>query len=334
MVQVIKNHFPDAGPHEVRQPYPGGSWFSLYRTSRGQPVFGEKICSGHLAILDFAADDRHMPLSEVKLNLEGVVRQVVLYRATHSMILVYTLTPEMLDAYKTGKTPDYIAVSEQIACHYGIPSLNLARYAADRIMAGDISWEEFSTDGINPTDAGASLYAEATDKFMDALLTAFPVPDKITHRKLPAPLFPDTNDQGRIIAYEDPAVKLNGSWQPGQESPAAPFRHLLVSEKPGDSLSLKFKGSEIGIIDAADKGSGTYEYSVDGAPFQKLAPPPELNATAMRPVSLLKGLDRSREHELILKNAGGRNHADHTGVRLPPLCAHQKLHPADRHLTP
>ena len=303
MIQGIKKHFPAAGPNEVRQPYPGGSWFSIYRSSRGQPVFGEKICSGHLAVLDFAADDRAVPINEVKLNIEAILRQVTLYRSTHSTILVYTLTPEMLEAYKAGKTPEYIKVSEQVAAHYGVSTLNLAKYAADKIIAGTLSFKDFSADGINPTDAGAKIYAEATDKFMDALLTAFPVPEKVTRKKLPKPLFPETNDLGRIVAYENAVVKRSGSWQPGQESPIKPFRHLLVSEKAGDSLTLKFKGSEIGILDVVDKDSASYEYSVDGAPFKTLTAPKDLSAPVMRPVSLANGLDRAKEHELILKVA-------------------------------
>ncbi|MDA3924843.1 MAG: hypothetical protein PF904_09115 [Kiritimatiellae bacterium] len=306
MIQGIKKHFPNAKPNEVRQPYPGGSWFSLYRSSRGQPVFGEKICSGHLAVLDFTADDRAVPINEAKLNIEAMLRQVTLYRSTHSTILVFTLTPDMLKAYKAGNIPEYIKVSEQIADHYGIPTLNLAKYAANKIIAGEISFKDFSADGINPTDAGAKIYAEATDKFMDALLTAFPVPDKVTRKKLPKPLFPETNDQGRIVAYENAVVKRRGSWQPGQESPIKPFRHLLVSEKAGDSLTLKFKGSEIGILDVVEKDSGNYEYSIDGAPFKKLPVPQGTQKATMRPVSLANGLDRTAEHTLILKNAGGK----------------------------
>jgi hypothetical protein len=82
-------------------------------------------------ILDFAADDRNSDIEQVKQSLEGLVRQITLYRDTHSRILVYTLTPDMLQYYKAGQVPEYIKVSEQIAEHYDIPSLNLAKYAAE-----------------------------------------------------------------------------------------------------------------------------------------------------------------------------------------------------------
>ena len=301
MVKGFKKHFPDAGMNETRHMQPGGSWFGQFRCSRGQPVFGEVIASGHLAILDFAADDRNADIEQIKTSLEGLVRQVILYRATHSQILVYTLTPEMLQAYQAGKTPEYIQVSEKIAEHYGIPSLNLAQYAAEKIIAGDISFAAFSADGINPTDAGAKIYADAVAKFVDALLTAHPVPEKPQARKLPPPLFPETNDNGRIVAYEDEPIKRTGNWKPGQASPIGPFRHLLVCDQAGATLALKFKGSEIGILDVVDKDSADYEYAVDGAPFWKLPAPKDVTAPAMRPVSLAKGLDRTAEHELVLK---------------------------------
>ena len=170
MVKGFKKYFPEASMNETRHTQPGGSWFGLYRCSHGQQVFGEVIASGHLAILDFAADDRGVEIEQVNTSLEGLVRQIVRYRATHSQILIYPQTPEMLQAYREGKTPEIIRVGEQIAGRYGIPSLNLAQYAAEKIIAGEITFAAFSVDGVNPTDAGARIYAEAVAKFVDALL--------------------------------------------------------------------------------------------------------------------------------------------------------------------
>ncbi len=303
MVKGFKKHFPEAGMNETRHMQPGGSWFGLFRCSRGQPVFGEVICSGHLAILDFAADDRSANIEQVRTSLEGLIRQIVLYRATHSQILVYTLTPEILQAYLAGQTPEYIRVSEQLAAHYGIPSLNLAQYVAEKIIAGEISFAAFSADGVHPTDAGAKLYADAVAKFVDALLTAYPVPDQPQRRTLPPPLFPETDDNGQIVAYEDQPVQRSGSWQPGQVSPIGPFRHLLVSDEVGATLTLKFRGSEIGVLDVVDKDSANYDYAVDGAAFRQLPAPKDATGPALRPVSLAKGLDRKAEHELVLKVA-------------------------------
>ena len=304
MVKGFKKHFPEAAMSETRHMQPGGSWFGLFRCSRGQPVFGEVICSGHLVILDFAADDRKADIEQAKISLEGLVRQIVLYRATHSQILVYTLTPEMLEAYRAGKTPDYIRVSEQIAEHYGIPSLNLAQYAAEKIIAGEISFAAFSADGVNPTDAGAKIYAEAVATFVDALLRP-PIPFRTSPaaHTPPPPLFPETNDNGRIVAYEDAAVQRSGDWKPGQASPSVPSATCWSPPQRGARLTLRFKGSEIGLLDVVDKDSADYQYAVDGAALRTLPAAKDAAGPAMRPVSLARGLDRQAEHELVLKIA-------------------------------
>ena len=303
MKDAFKRHYPEASPNETRHMYPGGSWFGLYRCSRGQPVFGEVICSGHLAILDFAAEDRQADLAQVKTSLEGLIRQITHYRATHSRILIYTLTPEMLADYQAGRTPEYIRVCEQIAEHYKVPSLNLAQYAAEKIIAGQLTFKEFSADGLHPTDVGAKLYCEAVNTFVDALIAANPVPEKPTHVKLPDPLFPETNDHGQIIAYENSQVNCVGNWKMGQTSPIPPFRHLMVSEQVGDSLTLTFTGSEIGLLDVVDEKSADLAYSVDKAPFQTLMKPKDAHLPTMRPVSLVNNLDRTVEHTLVIKIA-------------------------------
>jgi len=303
MVQGFKKHFPQANIIETRHTQPGGSWFGLYRCSRGQAIFGEVIASGHLAILDFAADDRHVAPAHVQATLEGLVRQITLYRPTHSRILVYTLTPEMLKDYQAGKTPEYIRSSEQIADHYNIPSLNLAQYAAQKIIAGEISAADFSADGINPTDAGAKIYATAVDQFVDALLAAQPTPEKPAPYKLPAPLFPETDDNGRIVAYEDSQVKRTGNWKDGQASPIGPFRHVLVANEPGATVQLKFKGSEIGLIEVVDKDSARWEFSVDGVASSPVPAAENISGPTMRPLAIATALDRQAEHTIVLKVA-------------------------------
>jgi hypothetical protein len=52
---------------------------------------------------------------------------------------------------------------------------------------------------------------------------------------------------------------------------------VLVSTQPGASLTLTFKGSEIGLIDVADKDGADFEYAVDDAAPKKLAAPKDAN---------------------------------------------------------
>ncbi len=302
MCRQFRKHYPDATIIETRHPQPGGSWFAQYRTSGGQAVFGEVICSGHLAILDFAAGDRFTDETHVRRQLEGMLRQILKYRDTHSTAIVYTLTPEMMEAYRAGRTPDYVRWCEAVADYYGVPSVNLAKYAAEKILAGEISQEEFLRDGVNPTDAGAEIYAQAAEEFADALMTVHATPAEVVRKTLPAPLYPDTQDEGRIIAYEQ--AVFSAGWQAGQESPLPPFRHLLVTQKPGETLEMKFTGAEVGLMDVVGPDTAACEFSVDGGPWVKIPAPEPEEMLKMRAISLAEHLDAAMEHTFSLQTAG------------------------------
>lgn len=308
MSRCFRKHYPDAGIIETRHCQPGGSWFARFRTSGGQAVFGEVICSGHLAILDFAAGDRFTNEKNVRRQVEEMLRQVVKYRNTHSTIIVYTLTPEIFAAYDAGRTPGYIRWCEEVAEHYGVPSVNLAKVAAEKILAGELTYSEFTQDGVNPTDAGAKIYSEAVEKFVDALM-AGDTPAEVVRKTLPEPLFADALAEGRIIAYE--RTEFSSGWKPGQESPIKPFRHLLVTEKAGETLKMKFTGTEIGLLDAVGLDAAPLEFSVDGGPWQKtplkyvLASKDGENSLKMRAMSLAEGLDPAVEHTFELRTGDG-----------------------------
>lgn len=299
MIAAMKKHFPEAGIIETRHYQPGGSWFAQFRVGWGQAVFGEIICSGHLVILDFAAGDTGKDKEHVQTQLENILRQIIRYRATHSTILVYTLTPEIFKDYQAGKTPDYITWCEEVADHYQVPSVNLAKYAADRIST--FSLNDFTRDGIHPTPLGSKIYGEAMEKFIDALMAANPIPKEPIRKTLPPPRNSLVNDNGRIIAYEQ--TEFSSDWKPGMTSPIPPFRHLLTTDQPGASLRLKFQGTEIGWIDVVDADSADLRFSIDGSDWKPIPAPKKVAEPRMRTLSLAEKLDRNQEHELVVETA-------------------------------
>ncbi|MDO4628805.1 MAG: SGNH/GDSL hydrolase family protein [Planctomycetia bacterium] len=326
MSEAFRKHFPDSSIIETRHSQPLGSWFAQYRTSGGQAVFGEVICSGHLAILELATGDRGMDIRHVRRQVEGLVRQINMYRSTHSTILVYALTPELLEAYlngnekengkENGKEPENIEECEKIADYYGIPSLNLAKIAAREILSGKIALADFTQDGVHPTDAGQKIYDAAIRDFVDALVKATPIPDAPTRVKLPEKLWPETNPNGRIVAYE--RTQFSDGWQGGQESPLKPFRHLLVTEKAGETLTLKFHGTDVGLIDVTAADTMKMEFSLDGQDWKPIPAPKVDGETAgnvaenaenteyfLRAIPLEVLLSEETEHTLVLRTCGG-----------------------------
>lgn len=247
---------------------PEGLWFTQYCNVRGQAVFGERVCSGYLALLDFSASAASADAQAQAVLLENLVRAIYTYRLTHSIVIVHTVASP------------WIAQAEKVADHYGIPTLDLT--------------SETTT---------AARDAAAT-RFMDALFTP-PAPPKAVARKLPTELFPASDGRARIVAYENRLVKRTGAWKPGQRSPIRPYRHLLVSETPGDTFTLTSPScSEFGLLDVVGSDTAPLEYAIDGGAWQTLPPPAGQTAFATRVRPLASGLDRARPHTLSLRTAG------------------------------
>lgn len=299
-INALKRNF-GGGPMEIRQPMDGGADFARYRTAWGQAIFGEMICSGHLAVIDFAADEHDKDVNVSKGHLEALLRQIVLYRATHSRVLLITLTPEMFRAYRAGKEPAWVAMAEELAAHYNIPSVNLARAAYDAIAKGELTYKEFSADGLEPTDAGAKIYNRTLDAFIDDLVKVQNPDGKIVRHTLPKPLT-ETLDSARAVAYEHASITRKGSWQDGQESPVTPFRHILIANKIGDELTFKFTGTEVGIFDVAARDGADITWSIDGGAWQKLAKSTD-EKPAMRHVLFARNLAKDTPHTLNIKLA-------------------------------
>ena len=62
--------------------------------------------------------------------------------------------------------------------------------------------------------------------------------------------------------------QLKGDWHVGQRSPTALFRHVLVSDTPGATLMLRFKGAASASSMSSAPTPGDLEFSIDGGAWQ------------------------------------------------------------------
>lgn len=249
---------------------PEGASFARYSCVNGQAVYGERVCSGYLALLDFSASGAAGDLAAETVALESHVRALYRYRLTHSVVFVHTV-----------RSP-WVAEAEKIADHYGIPSLDL-------------------TDVADPKAREQTAAA-----FTRALFTYLPVPEKAVPRKLPAHLHAAVDDRPWILAYEKELVKKTGCWKQGQASPIRPFRHVLESAGADALLEVALpKSSSAGFIDVAGSDTPAVEYSVDGGAWRTVPPPAAGSAYAQRWITCFEGLDRTADHVLRLRPVGG-----------------------------
>lgn len=302
MMGSLRAAFPGAGMGQPIQVGGTGSWWAACVAARGQAVYGQHL-PGAILFVEIATDDVDATEEQVEAAMEGLVRQLWTVYPMTDLVFLYGLRKDFLPSYQQGKLPPVIQWHEKVADHYGIPSVNMGQFAAQKIRAGELTFEAFSKDGVHPTDRGHAIYAEAVKPLIAQTKAAFRPDQKPPRRVLPPPMNKTPMVNARCIPYE--MANFQGAWQVGQRSPIATFRHVAVSDKPGATLSLRFKGAALGVFDAVGPDSGDLEFSVDGGQWQRRAGFEPGGGAAVRTSSrvLARGLDPSQWHEFRLRVA-------------------------------
>ncbi|NLF69522.1 MAG: SGNH/GDSL hydrolase family protein [Candidatus Anammoximicrobium sp.] len=279
-----------------------GSWWAAFCAARGQAVYGQHL-PGAIMFVEVATDDGDATEDQVCIAMEGLVRQLWTTYPSTDLVFLYGLRKDDLEAYKTGRLPPVVQWHERVAEHYGIPSVNMGQFVAQKILAGELTLEAFSKDGVHPTARGQTLYAEAVKPLIAHCKAAFRPEQAPPKRVLPSALSPAPMVKAQCVPYE--SAKLTGDWRVGQPSPAEPFRHVLVSDQPGATLTFQFKGMGCGIFEVIGPDTGDLELSMDGGDWQ---PCPNFDAGCFSgarssSLRLAQGLDPDRWHEVQVRVA-------------------------------
>jgi len=314
----FREHFKDSNIGYCPYPDQGGSWYGAFRVARAEPVYGATVHSACIAFIDFCSSDKNVTEKQFGRYsgeqaaidaYEGIVRGLFSFRNTLDVVFVYTLSPEMLDDFKAGKTPPIIEWAEKVAAFYDIPSVNLAKDAADKINSGVITAQEFFAEGIIPTPQGEAIYAEKMKAFLAACLEARTTEDGLVSRQLAEPISPTNMQYAQIIAYE--WGDYPNTWQDGQTSPDPYLRHTLNAKSSGE-YSLTFKGKRIGMIGTLPGGDGEGvftlpQYSLDGVDWKTVSHRSlrKGQKTNIWLADIAEGLDPDKEHILKLRDPSG-----------------------------
>ncbi|RYD34134.1 MAG: SGNH/GDSL hydrolase family protein [Verrucomicrobiaceae bacterium] len=295
LTEWLKKQYPQAKIQPFNAAIGGtGSWLGAYRC--WEDVGYQRP---DLVIVEFAVNDGGVPESEVLASMEGIVRK--LRERTPSkpdILFVYTMTTGQLEEFKRGELPATTRHHEKIAEHYGIPSAAMSRHAADQIIAGKLTPEQFAKDGVHPTDAGYALYLEALKPFFEKSATI-----RTERKALPKPLVQRPLQDARLVSYD--WAELDAGWLGWQLSSTDKIPHLAVSDKPGSTITLKFKGAQAGIYCIIGPDTGNIEYSLDGGEWKHKVLFDKHCLSYARPQAfrLVEGLDAGPERTLRIRIA-------------------------------
>jgi lysophospholipase L1-like esterase len=277
----FKQQHPASSIVEINAAIGGtGSDLGVYRVR--QDVLDHKP---DLLFVEFAVNDSGAPTDRIQKAMEGIVRQTWRANAATDICFVYTLTEGMLGDLEGGKFPHAASAMEAVADHYAIPSIHMGLEAAHLHQAGRLLFTGplpkteaertalggkmvFSGDGVHPyPETGHQLYLECIERSM-AKLEQIGKPGR--HR-LPKPLLADNWEQAKLIPLS--AITLSSGWQkldPNANFLAKNFQarlpELWKTNKAGETITLRFKGTALSIYDLLGPDCGQVSVQFDDKP--------------------------------------------------------------------
>jgi hypothetical protein len=273
----IKAEYPGCKIQQKNASLPGtGSDFGAFRTEKD--VISSKP---DLVFVEFAVnDDGHQP-ENISRSMEGIVRKIRRSLPYCEICFVYTVSYAMDSILREGKLPVSASTMETVADHYGITSIFMAAGIIKFANDGKLVWkgkiEEnpgkfvFGPDGVHPySQTGHKLYTEAVSQSLKKL-------DKMSgliKHKLIKPLNPDNYEEATMIPVSE-IIKNDPDWEYLQKGDAVFDRFssklplLAKSKNDNATITIRFRGSKIGLLDITGPSSCNVNIGVNGS-FPKL----------------------------------------------------------------
>lgn len=122
-----------------------------------------------LLFVEFATNDSRAAPEDIWRSMEGIVRQTWKKNPATDIVFAYTITEAMKQDYLAGTCNRAASAMEQLADHYGIPSICFGPRVIDAVKAGTLVMSGkdfragtgktlFAKDGVHPAPAGHRFY--------------------------------------------------------------------------------------------------------------------------------------------------------------------------------
>ncbi len=231
-----------------------------------------------LLFVEAAVNDHtnHFSQQEQVRGMEGEVRHALLSNPEMDIVMLHFIYDPFIPMVAKRQQPDVVLNHERVANHYLIPSINLVQEIGERMQEGEFTWEQFG--GTHPLPFGHKFYAAAIAHLFDEMWRGITPDSPVVPHEIPAEPLDTFSYYGGDFIYITEAQLVKGwkyipSWRADnkyEKRKGFADVPMIEATRPGDKLTLSFRGKAIGIFCTPGPTAGIVEYSVDGAPFKKL----------------------------------------------------------------
>lgn len=303
--QWLKENFPQAGFSEINATIGGtGSDFGVFRLKEHVLNFNPDLVFIEFAVNDFGKDPE-----KTLRSLEGIVRQIKKTLPKTEICFIYTVRIEFLVLGKTGQLPESIVISERVANHYKIPSINFGKEVCRQVERNELIFRGnnpeiegkpvFSPDGVHPyPETGHRLYHQIFSRSLEAIFKEkknFPVSEE-----LPPPIDILSFSESQMVDLS--IVELNGDWEltlmknnPELERFDKYFRKVGKASANSESITVRFYGDTIGFVDILGPEAAKVVIEIDGG-YRDMIPRFDKYCSYNRINYFLVNLEEKKEH--------------------------------------
>ena len=264
-----------------------------------------------LFFVEFAVNDDQDAAhtrAECIRGMEGIIRHARQINPNIDIVVTFFVNEGMLQTLQSGQTPLTIEAHETVAKHYEVPTINLAKEAADEITAGKLTWKQYG--GTHPAPYGNAIGASMIDElFGRAWAGPLSADTGLKAHPLPEPLDPLSYSNGRFIDPKEAQIKSGWTlgapdWTSlaGSKRPRFTSIPMLCATEPGAEAALSFEGTAIGAYVVAGPDAGIVEASIDDGPAASVDLFHRYSAGLHYPRTVMLGTDlKPGKHTLKLR---------------------------------
>ncbi|NBV23414.1 MAG: SGNH/GDSL hydrolase family protein [Proteobacteria bacterium] len=274
--------FPTAKFSEINAAIGGtGSDLGVFRLK--QDVLDAKP---DLLFVEFAVNDGGAEPQQIFRCMEGIVRQTWRTLPQCDICFVYTVTEQLVPPMLEGKFPRAASAMEQVADHYGIPSIHMCMEVARLAKEGKLVWKAplpktpeekakagdkfvFAPDGVHPhVETGHELYLQAVARSLPVIRGASKGAGAHT---LGAPFIATNYEHAKLIPINEATLSkdftlLDARTDGFGKRWANRMTALHKATQAGATLTFKFKGTRAAIYDIIGPDCGQVIVTVDDQP--------------------------------------------------------------------
>ncbi len=162
------------------------------------------------------------------------------------------------------RSKEIIPVLEQIADKYGLPSLNY--YEAVMQAMGDASnWKNFYIDGVHANDNGYDVMAGVAKELLDLSMRT---PSETYQTAATPPPQARVQSEAKVL-FTFTLEPTPSGWERAEKfsyagGPRYNGNGCIQTNETDKPITVRFKGTDFGVLVEFAKDAGVLEYSVDG----------------------------------------------------------------------